>query len=249
MRGGRPAGPGRGGVSRPSRHRPAVEPAPRRARASYLDAIRLDPGLASAHANLGLIFLEEGRADEAWRLLARAAELEPGLAVYWEYLARLYEWARRFDAAIPCWERVLALARAGRARLHLAPRRGAREEGRPAEAGGPLPGGRPARARLGRGPGPPGARPTSSRGEFAEAEAAFRAAIRLQPIRAPRPCPAWRPSSRRLPDADLAALAARLGRPGLGPEPRARLLFALAHVLDARGDYARAAAASARPTP
>ena len=37
-----------------------------------------------------------------------------------------------------------------------------------------------------------------------------------------------------LPQSDLAALESRLADPELGPGPCARLLFALAHVLDAR---------------
>jgi hypothetical protein len=45
----------------------------------------------------------------------------------------------------------------------------------------------------------------------------------------------------KLPDADLAALESRLADPQLADGPRARLLFALGHVLDARGDFARAA--------
>ena len=45
----------------------------------------------------------------------------------------------------------------------------------------------------------------------------------------------------KLPDEDLAALEARLADEQLAPSPRARLLFGLAHVLDARGEYARAA--------
>jgi tetratricopeptide (TPR) repeat protein len=210
------------------------------ARASYLDAIRLDPGLASAHANLGLIFLQEDRADEAWRLLARAAELEPGCAVYWEYLARLYEWVRRFDAAVPCWERVLALTEVGRGRLHLALGGALREEDRPVEAEAHYreaariePDSAEARVGLGA--------LLVDRGEFAEAEAAFRAAIGLRPTHAPSHAGLASLLGGGLPDADLDALVGRIGDPGTGEEPRARLLFALGQVLDARGDHPRAA--------
>ena len=45
----------------------------------------------------------------------------------------------------------------------------------------------------------------------------------------------------QLSEGDRAALEQRLADPKLGEGPRARLLFGLAHVLDARGDYARAA--------
>ena len=46
----------------------------------------------------------------------------------------------------------------------------------------------------------------------------------------------------RLPDADLAALEARLGADDPDPRTRPRLLYASASVLDARGERARAAA-------
>ena len=45
----------------------------------------------------------------------------------------------------------------------------------------------------------------------------------------------------RLPDDDLRIIEEMLADPELGRPPAARLLFALAHVLDARGEYSRAA--------
>ena len=75
--------------------------------------------------------------------------------------------------------------------------------------------------------------------------------------RRPRPLTARPPASSRisasptpgsgtllraqLPDADLAALEERLADPETNPSARARLLFALCLVLDARGEYPRAA--------
>ncbi len=73
-----------------------------------------------------------------------------------------------------------------------------------------------------------------------KAEAAFRTALRVQPN---FPIPHARLATLlrgKLPDEDLAALEQRLADPELPQGPRARLLFGLAHVLDARGDYARA---------
>src|SRR5262249_12061128 len=46
----------------------------------------------------------------------------------------------------------------------------------------------------------------------------------------------------KCPDEDVQVIEELLSEPGLGPVPRARLLFAIAHVLDAREEYARAAA-------
>ena len=45
----------------------------------------------------------------------------------------------------------------------------------------------------------------------------------------------------KLPEADLAALEERLKDDKLAESPRGRLLFALAHALDGKGEYARAA--------
>ena len=42
-------------------------------RAAYLQAIGLDPGLAKAHAHLGLSFKRQGRLDEAAVCLKRAS--------------------------------------------------------------------------------------------------------------------------------------------------------------------------------
>ena len=76
---------------------------------------------------------------------------------------------------------------------------------------------------------------------MAEAEASFRQALQLQPDYA---LPHVRLATilrGKLPDADLAALEKRLADPDLAPRFRCRLLFALGHVLDGRGDYDRAA--------
>jgi hypothetical protein len=76
---------------------------------------------------------------------------------------------------------------------------------------------------------------------LAEAEAAFRAALGLQP-RSAQPHARLATLLRdKLPEADRAAMEGLLADPGLDPGPRARLLFGLAHVLDARGEYDRAA--------
>ncbi len=80
-------------------------------------------------------------------------------------------------------------------------------------------------------------------GELAEAESAFRAAAAIAPA-VPMPYSRLATLLRgKLPESDLDALERRLADPDLPPHPRARLLFGLAHVLDARGDYPRAAAA------
>jgi hypothetical protein len=78
-------------------------------------------------------------------------------------------------------------------------------------------------------------------GELAEAETAFRDALELQPAFALPHARLATLLRGKLSDADLAALEGRLADPLLADGPRARLLFALGHVLDGRGDFARAA--------
>ncbi len=74
-----------------------------------------------------------------------------------------------------------------------------------------------------------------------EAEAAFRAALSMRPS-APIPIARLAVHLRgRLPDEDFATLQHRLSDPELREGPRARLLFAMAHVLDERGEYSGAA--------
>ena len=185
--------------------------------------------------------VREGQLDEALPWLKQAVELDPANATFWEILAELYMEREEPGEAIPCWERVLALAEepSGRACTSRWAGRCRRRAGWP----------RPARTTRRRcGSSPTRRRPSStwagsarSRARWTEAEAAFRTALRLQPN---FPIPHARLATLlrgKLPDADLAALEQRLADPELAQGPRARLLFGLAHVLDARGDYARAA--------
>jgi tetratricopeptide (TPR) repeat protein len=78
-------------------------------------------------------------------------------------------------------------------------------------------------------------------GDLADAEAAFRAALQCQPTFALPYARLATLLGGKLPGADLAELEGRLGDSTLEAGPRARLLFALAHVHDGRGDYQRAA--------
>ncbi len=78
-------------------------------------------------------------------------------------------------------------------------------------------------------------------GKLAEAEAALREAIRLQPQFA---LPHARMATLlrgKFSNEDLAALEERIADEKIGSGPRARMLFGMAHVLDARGEFARAA--------
>ena len=80
-----------------------------------------------------------------------------------------------------------------------------------------------------------------SAASFAQAEADYRRALELQPGN-PLPLALLGTLLRgQLPDLDLAALEQGLSDESVRTETRARLAFALGHVLDARGEYARAA--------
>ena len=164
------------------------------------------------HHDHGRILVALGRLGDAIAPLERAAALEPGNPTHWENLAGRHERAGRFAPAILAWERVLALAPDDRAYPHLALARALREEGRSDEAGPHFlaaiaiePGSVEARVELGS--------LHTDRGEFAEAEAAYRGVLALEPGSS------WGHAGLacllrdRLPDADLAALEARLDDP------------------------------------
>jgi len=209
------------------------------ARAAYLEATRLDPRLVLAHRHLGLILQQEGRLEEALPWLQQAAELEPDDPTSWENLAELHGEREQPALAIPCWERVLTLA-PDLAVAHVSLGWALQEEGRLAEAGEHYaiaarlqPDNAAARLNLGG--------LFEEQGALAEAETAFREALRLQPAYALPHARLATLLRGKLPDADRAALEERLTDADLGPGIRARLLFGLAHVLDARGDFAGAA--------
>lgn len=209
------------------------------ARAAYLEALRLDPDLAQAHAHLGMILHQQGELADALTWLKQAVELKPDEAAFWEALAELHGDREAPEEAIECWRRVLALEPT-RAYAHNGLGWSLQDNGRPAEAREHF------ETALRLQPDYAGARMNlgglcEELGEMAEAEAAFREALRLQPLYALPHARLGTMLRGKLPDADFAALQERLADPQLGDGPRARLLFSLAHVLDGRGDFARAA--------
>ena len=78
-------------------------------------------------------------------------------------------------------------------------------------------------------------------GDMTAAELAFRTALEKQSSFALPHARLATLLRSKLPEADLAALEERLKDEKLAETPRARLLFALAHALDGKGDFARAA--------
>ena len=209
------------------------------AKAAYLEAIRLDPSLALAHMQLGLILQREGRIAEALPWLTQAAELKPDESAFWEKLAELHGEREDSATAIACWERVLRLAPES-ASAHVSLGRLHQEEGRLAEASEHYhqaarvqPDCAAAHLNLGG--------LAEEQGELVEAEKSFREALRLQPAYALPHARLATLLRGRLPETDAAALENRLADADLAPAIRARLLFGLAHVVDASGDYVRAA--------
>ena len=211
----------------------------RDARAGYLDAIRLAPDRPVPHANLGRLLRVEGRFGEAVVWLKAATELDPENATFWDELGSLHWEIDEAPAAMQCWERALVLD-PRRSETRNALGLAFQEEGRHQEAGEcyrialelqpDL-----APAHLNRGVW------LEEQGDLAEAEAAYREAIRLQPTDALAHARLATLLRAKLPDGDLAALNSCLVTPRLDNAQRARLLFGLAHVWDARGDTAQAA--------
>jgi tetratricopeptide (TPR) repeat protein len=210
------------------------------ARAAYLESIRLDPDLPLNALYVGMTLKQEGQLANARPWYKLAIEQDANNASLWEQLAQLHAELDEPGEAIPCWERALALSPTERASTHIGLGSALQDEGRLIEAKEHY----QAAARL---------QPDSAAaqlhlggvhqevGELAAAEAAFRSALRLQPNAAPPYARLATLLHDKLPGPDLAGLEKLLTNPYLDASPRARLLFGLAHVLDARGDYARAA--------
>jgi tetratricopeptide (TPR) repeat protein len=209
------------------------------ARDAYGEALRLDPDLAPALANLGLTLQREGQLQDALPWMRQAVELEPDNADGWEKLGDLRAEREEYAEAVPCYERALAL-QPGRAVVHNSLGWALQEEGRLAEAAEHY------RTALRLDPELAGAQLNiggvhEEWGDLGEAEAAFRAALRLQPAYTLPHARLATLLRGRLPDADRTALEERLADPQVRGEARSHLLFGLAQVLDAGGDYPRAA--------
>ncbi len=209
------------------------------AKVSYLEALRLDPKLALSNAHLGLVLQKEGQLSDALVWLKKAVELEPANVEFWQWLAELYDEMEESAEAIPCWERVVALE-PDRAAAHLSLGWAFQDESRFQEAREQYdaaielqPEFAAAYLNLG------GLQ--EELGDMAAAERSFRTALEKQSGYALPHARLATLLRSKLPEADLAALEERLKDDQLLENPRARLLFALAHALDGKGEYARAA--------
>lgn len=87
----------------------------------YEEAIRLDPSLVEAHVNVGRLYQEEGRLEEAEASYRRAIQLRPDFTVAYFNLRVVLEDRGRDDAAITAYQRARQLdPRFQPAHCHLA---------------------------------------------------------------------------------------------------------------------------------
>jgi tetratricopeptide (TPR) repeat protein len=206
---------------------------------AYAEAVRLQPDLAVAHANLGLALHRQGKPVVALTHLRRAAELAPEDDALWQQLAYGHGQAEDWPAAIELCER-RALKKPADADAHNELGWAYISDGRHAEAEGAYrralelqPDHLDSWINLGS--------LHEELGAMAEAEACYHEAETRHP-QSPLPLARRAVLLRgRLPEADRDRLRFAMYGP-TAPMMRMNLLFALAHVADARGDYAEAAA-------
>jgi tetratricopeptide (TPR) repeat protein len=206
---------------------------------AYAEALKLQPDLAVAHANVGLVLRQLGRPVAALTHLRRAAELNPEDDAVWLQLAYAHGQAEDWESAVEVCQR-RAQKKPADADAHnelgwayLSDERHTEAEASFRRALELEPNHLDAWVNLGS--------LHEELGRMAEAEACYREAESRHP-RSPLPVARRAVLVRgRLPDADRDRLRFAM----YGPTPpwlRLNLLFALAHVADARGEYAEAAA-------
>jgi len=211
------------------------------ARALYLKAIRLDPSLTLSYLHIGMTFRLEGSLGDALKWHQLAVEMEPEKPSFWEGLADLYQKRDEPHKAVDCRQRILKFSTIDRIGALVDLGWALQDDGRPDEA--------LEQYAIARELQPDSAQVHfalagvhEEQGKMSEAETEVRAAIRLRPHFHAAYSRLATLLRGKLPDDDLRTIEGLLAEPGLDSQQRARLLFAIAHVLDARQDYRRAAA-------
>ncbi len=210
------------------------------ARDCYAEALRLNPELALTCSNMGQALQEEGRLQEAVAWYQRGLQREPNSARIVCNLASALEEQGDFDAAAARYRLALQLE-PHYAEAHNGLGFVLHEQGKFPEAVAEYrevlrlkPDFATGYCNLGN--------ILEELGSFDEALAAFREALRRDPNHAGAYSLLATMLRGRLPAEDLQAMQALLARPHLAPARRLALHFGVAHVLDATGDYAGAAA-------
>jgi tetratricopeptide (TPR) repeat protein len=210
-----------------------------RAREAYRAALNLDPHLTLAQANLAMLLKQQGELERSREWLTRALQAEPTNPVYLHQLARLHEALRAPLEAAAAWED-LARSKPESARAYVVVGLALEKRGQSDAAAAHYreairlkPDLAEAFDRL--------AKTHKDLGEFGRSEEVLRESRRICPT-------AIGPLSglafllgAKLPHGDFEELARSAQDSRLDPEARAHALFAITHVLDSRGEYARAA--------
>ncbi len=205
----------------------------------FSEAARLNPRSAQFQTNLGTALQQEERWDEALTCFRRASELEPDSLPLLAQFALAAVDRERFTEAIACYKKMLDIE-PDAAVTHTALGSLLQEEGRLEESEKHLqtalrlqPDLAIAHVNLG------GIH--EKRGDFANAEAAFRIALDDAEADAPALTRlAWLLRD-KLPDSDREAIEARLAASDPSDPSCVNLLFGLAAVWDACGNYSEAA--------
>jgi len=221
--------------------------------------------LAQVNANRGMALFLEGRRGDAFAFFNQAVDLVPEDAAMWRYLANAHDANEDHAAALSVWQKIVEMT-PEHAAAHNALGWSLQQENRFAEAGACYRRALELNPRLIDSILNQGSL-HEELGEMGAAEASYRRAHALLPD-APNPLARLAQLLRgKLPEGDRDAIEAQLGgrqsaspltpSPGVAGEgkdaalaatplppnspARGPLLFGLAQVLDARGDYQRAA--------
>jgi Flp pilus assembly protein TadD len=207
--------------------------------ASFQQALRLTPNYAEALNNLGNALTAQGKLEEAIANYEQALRLKPNIAEVLNNLGNALALHEKLDEAIIIYRRALSQNSHNAATLLLLGK-ALKDQGKFDEAITSYrqalrvrPNDAEAHNDLGLA--------LTELGRPDEAIASLREALRWQPKHAAALGQLASLLRGKLPDADRAIVELRLAEPGLNDPDRIKLLFGLAAVCDAKGEYAPAA--------